>query len=70
MRKTYELWEAVSPEGGSQFALLEAGQIATHTPLFEGTPMLLTTFDADSYEEAAQKRNDFLGWGKYHPMKD
>ncbi len=28
------------------------------------------TFDAETYDEAAQIYNDYIGWGKYHPMKD
>ncbi|CAG2133888.1 hypothetical protein LMG31506_01263 [Cupriavidus yeoncheonensis] len=36
--------------------------------LWEGPPVLLATFEADSYEEACQKYNDHFGWGKYHPM--
>ncbi|MDQ0138555.1 hypothetical protein J2T05_000128 [Cupriavidus necator] len=31
-------------------------------------PVLLATFEADSYDEACQKYNDHFGWGKYHPM--
>ncbi len=70
MRKLYELWTSKSPQGGVEFALIEHGKFSSEEASFEGVPELLTSFEADSYEEAAQKRNDFLGWGKYHPMED
>lgn len=70
MRKTYEIWAAISPRGVSEVSLLEAGQIDEERHLFAGTPVLLTSFEADTYVEAAQKRNDFFGWGKYHPMNE
>lgn len=70
MRKIYELWKAIDAVGAAEFSLLEAGQFSAHASMFEGEPILLITFEADSYEEAAQMRNDFLGWGKYHPMED
>lgn len=69
LRKVYELWEA-RDELGAEYSLLEAGTFHEHAADFQGTPHLLTTFEADSYIEAAQKRNDFLGWGKYHPMRE
>lgn len=70
MRKLYDLWTSRSPQGGVEFALIEHGKFASEEASFEGAPELLTSFEADSYEEAAQKRNDFLGWGKYHSMED
>lgn len=68
--KIYEIWRAIAPDGVAQIVLLEAGQIDTERQLLDGTPVLLTSFEADSYVEAAQKRNDFFGWGKYQPMKE
>ncbi|MCA3184113.1 MAG: hypothetical protein INH12_21475 [Cupriavidus sp.] len=68
--RIYEIWEAISPTGVTEVALLEAGQIEEHRALFVSEPTLLTSFEADSYIEAAQKRNDFFGWEKYHPMKE
>ncbi len=66
---TYEVWQIVDPAGGTQITLLEKGQFETRQPLYEGKAALLTSFEADSYDEAAQKRNDYFGWGKYHPMR-
>ncbi|MCA3184111.1 MULTISPECIES: hypothetical protein [unclassified Cupriavidus] len=69
-KTTYEIWRAISSDGVAQVVLLQAGQIETERPLLDGVPILLTTFEANSYIEAAQMRNDFFGWGKYHPMKE
>jgi len=71
MTKTYEIWQAISDADGSGHnALIEKGQFETQAHLFEGKPVLLKTFDAETYDEAAQIYNDYFGWGKYHPMKD
>ena len=68
--KTYNLWEAITPSGASEISLLEPWQFEEQAHLFSGRPELLATFEAETYEEAAQMRNDFLGWGKYIPMDD
>lgn len=71
MTKIYEIWQAVSDIDSSvETTLIEKGQFEKQAHLFEGKPVLLKTFEADSYNEAAQIYNDFFGWGKYHPMKD
>ncbi len=36
--------------------------------MYDGKPELLTSFEAETFDEAAQKRNDYFGWGKYQPM--
>lgn len=69
-KKIYEIWEAISPNGVTEVALLEEGQIEEHRPLFVSEPTLLTSFEADNYNEACQIYNDFFGWGKYHPMDE
>ncbi|MBV8273572.1 MAG: hypothetical protein JO067_15000 [Cupriavidus sp.] len=69
MKKVYELWEARDELGG-QYALLEKGTFHQHAAHFQGKPHLLKTFEARNYNEAAQMRNDFLGWEKYIPMDD
>ncbi|WP_231401704.1 hypothetical protein [Cupriavidus sp. WS] len=70
--KKYEIWQAIAGDGSSQTGLLWEGQPSIEDEvsrgLWEGTPVLLVTFEADSYEEACQKYNDHFGWGKYHPM--
>lgn len=61
----YELWKDTdgsinlfSASNSSARALLEDGAVQ------------LTTFEAATWEEACQIRNDFLGWGKYQPWQD
>lgn len=68
--KTYEIWEATTPSGGSEISLLEPWQFEAQKHLFSSVPVLLATFRAQNYTEAAQMRNDFFGWGPYHPMKE
>jgi hypothetical protein len=71
MTKTYEIWQAISDvDGSGQNELIQKGQFEAQAHLFEGKPVLLKTFDAEDYDEAAQIYNDYFGWGKYHPMKD
>ncbi|MBV8273573.1 MAG: hypothetical protein JO067_15005 [Cupriavidus sp.] len=66
----FEIWEQVSPLGGVCHTLIKKGDFEKEAHLFEGTPILLKTFEAGSYNEAAQVRNDFFGWGEYIPMDD
>lgn len=68
MTTIYEVWEVVDPAGGTQIALLEKGQFESRRHMYDGKAELLTSFEAETYDDAAQKRNDFLGWGKYQPM--
>lgn len=68
MAKIYEVWEVVDPAGGSQIALLEEGQFEAQQHMYDGKAELLTSFEAETFDEAAQKRNDYFGWGKYQPM--
>jgi len=70
MQKRYEIWQAIAEDGSSQSGLLEEGKMEKELHLWEGTPVLLATFEASSYNEACQKYNDHFGWGKYHPMED
>jgi len=68
MTTIYEIWQVVDAAGGTQIALLESGQFEARRDLYEGKAELLTSFEAQTYDEAAQKRNDYFGWGKYQPM--
>jgi hypothetical protein len=57
----YELWYS---ESASSYALLYEGDtVSDH--LKEPDAKVIWTVEADTYEEALQKRNDFLGWGEY-----
>lgn len=57
----YELWYS---ESESSCALLHEGGIASDH-LKEPDAKVIWTVEAETYEEALQKRNDFLGWGEY-----
>ena len=57
----YELWYSASE---SSYMLLYEGDTASDK--FKGRDSkVIWTVEADTYELALQKRNDFLGWGKY-----
>lgn len=68
--KTFQIWE--SPDGTT---MIEKGNPQFHL-LFEPEDLeqnrvnLLHEFQATTWNEACQKRNDFLGFGEYHPMSD
>ena len=68
MTTIYEVWEVVDPAGGSHIALVEKGQFEAQRHMYDGKAELLTSFEAETFDEAAQKRNDYFGWGKYQPM--
>lgn len=68
MSTKYEIWQA---DGTGETGLrwdIHSVEEEVVRGLWEGTPVLLATFEADSYEEACRKYNDHFGWGKYHPM--
>ena len=57
----YELWHS---ESASSYSLLYEGDTASdHTK--EPDSKVIWTCEARTYEEALQKRNDYLGWGQY-----
>ena len=57
----YELWYSAST---SSYALLYEGDTSSDH-VKEPDAKVVWTVEADTYEEALQKRNDFLGWGEY-----
>jgi len=65
--KTFEIYETCTGHtmieaGRDIIELLSDEEIEDH--------VLIHTFEAKTYVEAMQKRNDFLGFGKYYPMTD
>ena len=61
----FELWHS---ESESSYALLYEGDTASdHLKPLDSR--VIWTCEADTYEEALQKRNDFLGWGEYRPSE-
>jgi len=73
LSKKYEIWQAIAEDGCAQSSLRWEGQPniveEIDRGLWDGTPVLLANFEADTYEEACQKYYDHFGWGKYHPME-
>jgi hypothetical protein len=57
----YELWHSVS--ASSYMLLFEGDTASEHVKDPDST--VIWTCEAETYEEALQKRNDHLGWGVY-----
>ena len=57
----YVLWHSASE---SSYTFIHEGD-ATSDHFRPQDARVIWTVDADTYEEALQKRNDFLGWGEY-----
>ena len=64
MPTRYELWK--EPDGYSFFP---EGN-ASAKGLLSCQAELVWTVEADSWDEANRKKNEFLGWEPYAPMKD
>jgi hypothetical protein len=59
----YELW--CTKEGKTYSLFPETNEQAKK--LTEEDSVLITVFEANSWEEACQKYNDFLNYGEYKP---
>jgi hypothetical protein len=57
----YELWQSEST--GSYMLLYEGDTSSDHVK--DPDAKVTWTCEAETYEEALQNRNDFLGWGEY-----
>jgi hypothetical protein len=62
----WELWEIVDDDG-TQLAFFPSSQQHSRDRL-EAHAKLIFTVEASGYDDAMQKRNDFLGWGPYTPI--
>jgi hypothetical protein len=65
--ETWELWELVHEHGGSELTYFRESNERARRAL-EPTAKLIWTVVASGYDDAMQKRNDFLGWGAYKPI--
>jgi hypothetical protein len=65
----YELWR--SPDGGmdSFFAASASADEQKHERLEPDSKLIWTT-EAASWNEAQQKRYDFMGWGHYRTIEE
>ena len=59
----YELWQSVNESTVSYMLLYEGDTVSDH--MKDPGSKVIWTCEAVTYEEALQKRNDFLGWGEY-----
>ncbi len=66
-KELWELWEQIHEDGCSQLSYFPSSQAQSRKSL-PADANLLTKIEAFGYDDAMQKRNDFLGWGKYKPM--
>jgi hypothetical protein len=57
----YELWHSQSE--CSYMLLAEGAQASDHVKPADAK--VVWTAEAETYEDALQKRNDYLGWGEY-----
>jgi hypothetical protein len=64
--KTYELWRSVST--GSDF-FFEVDDACDREAL-DSDAILVCTIRAASWNEAQQKRYDFMGWGHYKTFEE
>jgi hypothetical protein len=60
----WELWELVESDGAQQLTYFPSTQDYSRRAL-DPRAKLIWTVQAFSYEDAMQKKCDFLGWGKY-----
>lgn len=61
MNMKYELWYS---ESKGTYMLLFEGDTASDRSK-EADAKVVWTVEAETYEEARQRRNDYLGWGEY-----
>ena len=67
--KKYELWRTT--EKGLADSFFEAGTSdEKRHQLLEPDARLIWTCEASSWDEAQQKRYDFMAWGTYRPLGD
>ena len=66
--KRYELWRS---EDGLRDSFFEAGTgDETNYQLLDSDARLIWTCEADSWDEAQQKRYDFMDWGTYRSPEE
>ncbi len=65
LKHRYELWE--DPDGS--LTLFPFADDSARKVL-DPNAKLLKIFEADSWEEACQMKNDFMGWGLYVPFDE
>jgi hypothetical protein len=63
----WQLWELVHDDGTSELSFFPKWQESSRRGL-SADAKLLCEIEARSYDDAMQRRNDFLGWGPYKPI--
>lgn len=60
----YELWQE-----GDDYSFFPVDNDSAREALSPDAK-LIWTVEADGWEEACKKRNEFLGWDEYRPLQD
>ncbi len=68
MTTIYEIWKPIDETTGAMPVLVDQGNFARVGHALDGKYELLKSFEAETYDQAAQIFYDCFGWGKYHPM--
>jgi hypothetical protein len=65
----WELWLSESQSSYSMIPVSGTDDEALARRHLEPDAKIIFTVDAETWDEAAQARNDFLGWGPYVPYQ-
>ena len=66
----WELWVFVHEnDGTNEFSYFNSSNERARRGL-DPCAKLILSVEATSYQDAMQKRNDFMGWAPYKPMSD
>ena len=65
----WELWEYIHDDGCCELAFFPSYQDEKRRGLDSGAK-LLCRINARGYDDAMQKKYDYLGWGRYKPIPD
>lgn len=63
----WELWETIHSDGTQQLSFFPEWNDNSRQSL-DASARLIWTVEAENYDDAMQKHNDFLGWGPYKPI--
>ena len=65
----WELWHSESESSYAMIPLSNTDEETLARRSLEPDAKVVFTVEAETWDEAAQARNEFLGWGPYIPWK-
>lgn len=67
--ETYQIWEESDPDGwgGITLSTKKTCEEEIRKGILASKPILILEFQADSWEEACQRKHDHYGWEPYIP---